>query len=459
MPSERAALLDRAGEMASEGRRSGLGAPALRGVDRAARGSRATRMPPPACSGGSGGSTSSRGVATRRWHGWSARSTSSRPTSPTRTSRCWRPVSSLGYWYSGDLERAAERAELALDIAEAHAYPAALALALRAKVGRRSRAVGTSRRPRRCSSTASRSRSTTTSWTRRAPATSSSPTGASIATSTPRRSPTSTRRSPSRGSSGTGRRSGPCSPSGPTRCPCWAAGTRRRQRAHEFTQEQIDAGGVVLSLLQSARRDPHPARRARRGTPHLLDVLPARGVHRRPGALRATWQREPRCAARKADRRRRSPTARRPSRWAAPSASPRRPSSRASSRRSRRRSRWASRRRSRSCWLSIETVPAGSRPPYLDAQAQALPRPPRRGRGRVRGRRRALPRARDRLLARRHAARARRVAARRRAGPSEAEPLLAEAGEIFERLEARALARAPRGDASRAAARLGLTQV
>jgi class 3 adenylate cyclase/tetratricopeptide (TPR) repeat protein len=42
---------------------------------------------------------------------------------------------SIGYWYSGDLEHAAERAELALDIAEAHAYPAALTLALRAKVG------------------------------------------------------------------------------------------------------------------------------------------------------------------------------------------------------------------------------------------------------------------------------------------------------------------------------------
>jgi tetratricopeptide (TPR) repeat protein len=40
---------------------------------------------------------------------------------------------SLGYWYGGDLERAAERAELALEIAEAHAFPAALALALRAK--------------------------------------------------------------------------------------------------------------------------------------------------------------------------------------------------------------------------------------------------------------------------------------------------------------------------------------
>ena len=39
----------------------------------------------------------------------------------------------LGYWFSGDLERAAERAELALDIAEAHALPEALAIALRAK--------------------------------------------------------------------------------------------------------------------------------------------------------------------------------------------------------------------------------------------------------------------------------------------------------------------------------------
>ena len=41
----------------------------------------------------------------------------------------------LGYWFSGDIERAAERAELALDIAEAHAYPEPLTLALRAKAG------------------------------------------------------------------------------------------------------------------------------------------------------------------------------------------------------------------------------------------------------------------------------------------------------------------------------------
>ena len=40
---------------------------------------------------------------------------------------------SFGYWYGGDRERTAEFAEIALDIAEAHAYPTALALALRAK--------------------------------------------------------------------------------------------------------------------------------------------------------------------------------------------------------------------------------------------------------------------------------------------------------------------------------------
>src|SRR5205823_2284557 len=40
---------------------------------------------------------------------------------------------SFGYWYGGDLERTAELAEVALDIAEAHAYPTALPLALRVK--------------------------------------------------------------------------------------------------------------------------------------------------------------------------------------------------------------------------------------------------------------------------------------------------------------------------------------
>jgi class 3 adenylate cyclase/tetratricopeptide (TPR) repeat protein len=40
---------------------------------------------------------------------------------------------SRGYWFSGDLDLAAERAELALDIAETHAYPEVMAVALRAK--------------------------------------------------------------------------------------------------------------------------------------------------------------------------------------------------------------------------------------------------------------------------------------------------------------------------------------
>jgi class 3 adenylate cyclase/tetratricopeptide (TPR) repeat protein len=41
----------------------------------------------------------------------------------------------FGYWFAGDLELAAQRAELSLDIAEAHAYPEPLARALRAKAG------------------------------------------------------------------------------------------------------------------------------------------------------------------------------------------------------------------------------------------------------------------------------------------------------------------------------------
>jgi class 3 adenylate cyclase len=41
----------------------------------------------------------------------------------------------FGYWFGGDLERASERVGLALDVAEAHAYPEALVRALRAKAG------------------------------------------------------------------------------------------------------------------------------------------------------------------------------------------------------------------------------------------------------------------------------------------------------------------------------------
>ncbi len=41
----------------------------------------------------------------------------------------------FGYWFAGELEPAAERVELALDVAEAHAYPEPLVRALRAKAG------------------------------------------------------------------------------------------------------------------------------------------------------------------------------------------------------------------------------------------------------------------------------------------------------------------------------------
>ena len=44
---------------------------------------------------------------------------------------------SLGYWSGGDLDRAAERAELALDIAEAYGYTQALAIGARRQGGHR----------------------------------------------------------------------------------------------------------------------------------------------------------------------------------------------------------------------------------------------------------------------------------------------------------------------------------
>ena len=66
-------------------------------------------------------------------------------------------------------------------------------------------------------------------------------------------------------------------------------------RATEFTQEQIDAGGVMLSLLESAVEIHVAARRARRRAPDLRDVRAARGLHRRPGSRRATSDRAPAC--------------------------------------------------------------------------------------------------------------------------------------------------------------------
>ena len=46
----------------------------------------------------------------------------------------------------------------------------------------------------------------------------------------------------------------------------------------EFTQEQLDAGGVVLSLLQSGTEIHLQRGRPRRGPSHLLDVRAARRV-------------------------------------------------------------------------------------------------------------------------------------------------------------------------------------
>ncbi len=363
-----------------EGRRSGLGAPAVRRVDRAARGSKATRMPPPASSGGSGGSTRSHGASrrgngtdgarVRRHLGRRARRGSRaagggalRSATGTAATSSVRP--SGPSWRSTSPRRMRTRRPLAV--------------ALRAKSARRPE-PGTRRGVRGApQARPSRSRSSTTSSTTRAAATSSSPTSASAATSTPTRSDTSTRPSPSHGSSGTGRRSGPCWPSGRTRCTCSAAGTRRRRTSAEFTQEQIDAGGIVLSLLQSAV-EIHIQRGELDGARRIFSMF-SRLEESTDVQERSCYLGSRACAAPggRPARRKRSPTARRPSRWAArfgisaPGAS-----SRASSRRSRRRSHWASRRRSRSC------SPRRERSGRLAAAVprrpgEALPRPPRQG--------------------------------------------------------------------------------
>ena len=129
-------------------------------------------------------------------------------TSPTRTSRSLAARLALGYWYGADLERAAERAELALDIAEAHAYPAALARRA-AREGRAVLRAGAHRggvcAPQAGAADLARPRPRRRT---RARAISSSPTGASGATRTSKRSDISTKLSHSLASSGAGRTSG-----------------------------------------------------------------------------------------------------------------------------------------------------------------------------------------------------------------------------------------------------------
>ena len=207
-------------------RRSRRGRAAVRGVDRAVRGrGRHARRRPGLGQLGQLDSAS-RGIATRRWRGWSAPSPSSRATSPTRISRSsphalavptgtaaissGRPSGRSWRWTSPRRMRIRRRS--------------------RSRCARRgpSPSAADTRRSPALSSACARDRARARPrWTRRPRPTSSSPTGASGATSTAMRSGTSTRRSRSPARSGAARRSGRCSPSGPTRCTCSGAGTRR----------------------------------------------------------------------------------------------------------------------------------------------------------------------------------------------------------------------------------------
>ena len=149
----------------------------------------------------------------------------------------------VSYWFSGDLERAAERAEMALDIAERQALPVPLAEALG---------------PRAPSSTAAGiRRSRRHSWSRRSRVALEHdltrgrehsllhPLRPVLPARRVRRGAvaTSTSRWRSRGGLGVGRTSGASSRSGPTRCSCSGAGTRRSPPLSEFTEEQLDSAG------------------------------------------------------------------------------------------------------------------------------------------------------------------------------------------------------------------------
>ena len=283
--SARAALLDRAGEMAARAGDPDPAPPAPRRSRSRSTSSRATRTPPPASCRGSGCSTPSRAVATRRWRGWSAPSTSSRPTSPTRTSPC-SPRGSRSVLVQRR-SRARSRAGRARARHRRGArLPASHLRSPCARSARSQRAVVMRRRPRRFMKQALEDRARARPRSRtRAPATSSSPTSASGATATPMRSATSTRRSRSRASAATGRTSGRRLRSGRTRSGCWAAGTRRwhRRRVHPGADR---LGRRCAQPAPVGDRDLRPARRARRGAANLLDVLAPRRVHRRPGQLR-----------------------------------------------------------------------------------------------------------------------------------------------------------------------------
>ena len=174
-----------------ESRRPGLGPPTAPGVDRAPR---AARGPARGCP---------RDVEARPIDAFTGR----RDEALAQMERAFAVISAdepdedlallagrlaLAYWFSGDLERAAEHAEFTLDIAEAHVYPEALATALRAK-GAVAESRGHAQEAEGCSSSPSRSRSLTISRRTRASTTSSSPTSASAVMPTLMPSDTSTR--------------------------------------------------------------------------------------------------------------------------------------------------------------------------------------------------------------------------------------------------------------------------
>ena len=147
-----------------------------------------------------------------------------------------------GYWFSGDLERAAERAELALDIAEAHAYPAALAVALRAKAGI-AQSRGTPRSPQ-----ALLKRSLEIALDHDL-ADEAGNCYFNLSDQCFRRDEYTDALGyldealALAGSAETVRTNGLCWPSGPTRCTCSAAGTRRRRRARSSPRSRSTPAG------------------------------------------------------------------------------------------------------------------------------------------------------------------------------------------------------------------------
>ena len=191
---------------------------------------------------------------------------------------------SRAYWFRGDLERAAERAELALDIAEAQAYPAALAIALRSKG-----AVAFSRGHVEESGALMLhalkvalehdllDQAATTyfilsdrefRWDRYREALAYLEEALKV-------------------SRKVGSRPSELADLAEMTYPLYMLGRWDEALGlfDELTEEQTQSGGVLLSLLISLARDPSGARSARRGAEDLLALLPSRRIERHAGPL------------------------------------------------------------------------------------------------------------------------------------------------------------------------------